>query len=817
MNKEMILVVDDSVVSRNILCNILRTKYFVLEASTEKIADTYIKQNTDVLVMVLVSETVNYQAVRRSMNSFIRKKFVPAILLVSSINEGVNAKAKENGFYDLLNKPYVKDIVLARVESFILSCKRDHIDKSEFEVELNSIFAKNEEQVDTAIGSCKINFTKQEICEEQGYIKELIGNEEAGSFSDIIEGLSKSLIKSSKKDFVELFDFKNIKAKYKTETASLQYQALFNYKGKVSFFSFNVLRVSNFDNGDEGALFVINDNTKEYDGSKVQQALFENEFELVTIIDSTNFNVQLVTYKTNVFKFDEGVKETSYEEVARQIAFNYHGQMDKDEVAHKLAKEQVETSLAEFGAYSVVIFSNDERISFFEINFKYLDEFKQKILLSIENVTTQREIDYLTGGYSYHGFLNKCYEEYRKTKKKYAVVFCKCENYRDIIEFVTVDVLVNFLKSFYAYLKRSFLNPYYIGRADQDNIWLFCDIEGIDFTRLNELKNINITQEDKTYSLNLKFGVYKMDRINRINKSYDVDTLCERAKIAEESIKRESQDNYAIFNDTLRNDFIIKSTLLNDIKGAVENDELEVYYQPVYDIAGKNLVAAEALVRWNHPQYGQIAPGLFISTIESNGYISIVDKVVIRKVNQFLQRITDEGYKISVSVNLSRLDFFDNELITMIKDISKEHKGNKFYMNYEVTESYYIDLSNNMSTTLQELRSYGASILLDDFGDGFSSFNALINSSFDIIKIYKGLTDQIETNVISCEAIKSIIFMAHQVGLKVIAEGVENDNQVYFLKSAGCDMIQGFIFGTPIPQDAFYELITKKGVKGKKK
>lgn len=809
MKKNIILVLDDTLIGRNILRNALEGSFFVIEAVNIKQAINLLKQNQDVMSAVLINENFDYEEFIKIDDSLENR--VPVCLIFNSVSELEVKRAKEKGIDDYITKPYIPESILKHIENICLSNKKETFQNNDLAKEYDYFIKGNLEQEKDAFGSFRINFDKQIIENQSGFINDLIVNEKQGyTFKNIITSLANLLIDYDKNEFIELFSYSNIKENYKGKGNKLECKALFKINGFSKYLKISVLNISDEKNGLNTGLFAIFDKTNEYIDNRIQKVLYENEYDLVCVADliTKRVTIKKVNESIDIFQEKDDIPADAF---FRQIASCYVDNNEIESFINKIKPDCVIEELKENRIYNVASFVSDDKMSFYQLSFKYLDNYKEKVLFYIENITAKKELDFVTDGLNYHGFLNRCFEEVKKSNNKYAIIYVNCINYKNIVEYVSVDAIIGFLKSFYDLISKSFLSPLLIGRSSSDNFWLLVDTEKVDFTKLNEFNNVSLSINDNVYYLNLRFGIYKFENSIKKIKSYEIDTFCERAKIAESSIAKGSSDNYLIFNETLRNDFIVKSTILNDIKSAVERKEISVAYQPIYDIDGKKIVSAEALIRWNHHQFGDITPGLFIPVIESTGYISTIDKGVINQVNEFLEELENENIKrVPISVNLSRLDFFDIDLVSLIKNITTSHNKYNFYMNYEVTESYNIDLTNNMTSVLTYLRNNKAQIYLDDFGDGLSSFKSLISSNFDVIKIYKGLVDGIENNKISIESIKAICNMAHQVGLKIIAEGVENEKQLKFLKSCKVDYIQGFIYGRPMSKDKFKELLLKR-------
>ncbi len=246
--------------------------------------------------------------------------------------------------------------------------------------------------------------------------------------------------------------------------------------------------------------------------------------------------------------------------------------------------------------------------------------------------------------------------------------------------------------------------------------------------------------------------------------------------------------------------------LLNDLPRALERHELEVYYQPKYDIRPEKpkLASAEALVRWKHPELGMIAPEDFIALFEKSGQISILDNYVWKEAARQIADWRDRCHiSLPVSVNLSRVDVFDPELIGTLDGILAKNGLKPGDMKLEVTESAYTENAEQLIRVINELRTKGYEIEMDDFGSGYSSLNMLSSLPVDVLKMDIDFIRNIERNEKDLRLVELIIDIARYLKVPVVAEGVETENQLKLLKDAGCDLVQGYYFSRPLPAAEF--------------
>ena len=282
------------------------------------------------------------------------------------------------------------------------------------------------------------------------------------------------------------------------------------------------------------------------------------------------------------------------------------------------------------------------------------------------------------------------------------------------------------------------------------------------------------------------------------------------------NMSRGSMNNpLIIFDQTLRERELYEQRLLNDLRRALDSFEFEVYYQPKYDIQSEppRLVSAEALIRWQHPELGMVAPGDFIPLFERNGKIEEVDKYVWAEAARQVARWRAQfGVTIPVSVNLSRVDVFDPQLECILDGILSQNGLEHDALKLEVTESAYIENADHVIQVVRSLRRKGYIVEMDDFGTGYSSLNMLSTMPIDVLKMDRTFIQNIENSEKDIQLVALILGLAKNMNVPVIAEGVETERQLQKLKQLGCTLVQGYYFSRPLhPAEFETELLTKMG------
>ena len=311
-------------------------------------------------------------------------------------------------------------------------------------------------------------------------------------------------------------------------------------------------------------------------------------------------------------------------------------------------------------------------------------------------------------------------------------------------------------------------------------------------------------QIEKNYDIVLSMGIYLID-----NENFNIDSAIDRAVLTKKSVKGKHSKLYAIYDDKMREKIIRDQHLENLMEKALEREEFKVYYQPKYDSNSCELAGAEALVRWYNEEEGMIYPNEFIPLFESNGFITILDKYMFDHVCRDIKNWLEAGYSVvPVSVNLSQLQLYNSGFIDEYKEIIEKYDIPPEYVQLELTETTLFSKISTMNEIIDNLHSIGFKILMDDFGTGYSSLNMLKNVKVDVLKLDKSFVDDIgETkgNIV----VSSIVSLGQLLNMKIVAEGVETQEQFEFLRDIFCDEIQGYYFSKPIPKIEYEKLLTK--------
>ena len=281
-------------------------------------------------------------------------------------------------------------------------------------------------------------------------------------------------------------------------------------------------------------------------------------------------------------------------------------------------------------------------------------------------------------------------------------------------------------------------------------------------------------------------------------------TLLKKADAAMYHSKRKGRNAFQLYTAEDEQQAIERLTLESSLRRALERGEFILYYQPQLSLSSCQVESYEALLRWQHPEYGLVSPIHFIPLLEETGMIIDVGKWVLQTACAQEKKNQQAGHSAKkVAVNISILQFRQKDFIQMVEHTLKNTRLAPQYLELEVTEGVLIDDIDETAAKLQELHSMGISLSIDDFGTGYSSMNYLRRLPFDLLKIDRSFVNEITTNSEDGAIIAAIITLAHSIGLEVVAEGVETMEQLQFIDKLSCDSIQGYLCSPPLPADSF--------------
>lgn len=419
-------------------------------------------------------------------------------------------------------------------------------------------------------------------------------------------------------------------------------------------------------------------------------------------------------------------------------------------------------------------------------------------------------VDEVTGGYSFAKFFKEAELLLPETDKKTAIVSMDIDGFKYFNDMFGYGEGNDLLRYIWQEVKAS-LNEGEIlahGVADTFIFLLRLDTREELLWRINDLclhLNNYITKSGQVYKLSLSMGIYEVD-----GETDDIVSMADRAYIARQTIKNKGDTAWAFYDGAVRDKLLHEKEIESQMEKALAEGEFIAYYQPKYSTKEQKLIGAEALVRWRRSDGIIVPPYQFVPLFERNGFINKVDRYMFELVCRQQMRWLKQGLiPVPISVNMSRMCLYDPHIVDEYIGVLNGSGLSAAYIKLELTESAFFENISIMNNVIEALHKVGIKVLMDDFGTGYSSMMMLKNVAIDVLKLDKSFVDDIGDDR-SEKIISNIIYLAHSLQIEVTAEGVETAAQFEFLKSVGCDYIQGYYFGKPQPAEDFAALLQKE-------
>lgn len=311
---------------------------------------------------------------------------------------------------------------------------------------------------------------------------------------------------------------------------------------------------------------------------------------------------------------------------------------------------------------------------------------------------------------------------------------------------------------------------------------------------------------DKFPSFNIwiKVGGYVLKEGDDIQRAVNF------ANYAVDEIRKTSENTCNFYDKTMHEHVLMQKEIEKDMWGALEHEEFVPYYQPKYNIETKELIGAEALVRWNHPKKGMLSPGVFIPVFETNHFIIQVDFYIFECVCRFIKSLMAEGKKLfPISSNFSRLHLNRPDFVERLMQIVNRYQIPTEFLEIEITETVATEDIELLLEAVKQLKANRFLVSIDDFGSGYSSIQLLYKLPIDVLKLDKAFVDNEDVSELEAELVDSIISVSLKNGIQVICEGVETQEQEEFVRKHNCIYVQGFLYSRPVPDGDFRELLSK--------
>ena len=537
----------------------------------------------------------------------------------------------------------------------------------------------------------------------------------------------------------------------------------------------------------------------------ISKVLLQDKYRMIAVLD---IQEKTVFVRKHTFDDMELVcdQPLEYREFIEKLCEHRVEKKDRDWFVTSTRLDYMEENLQMAGTYSLTVY-NEERGAE-RYTYRWLDKEYREVLIAVEDRTVEMEKDPLTGYLNRSGFLRKTEHILKKNADQYqfAVIYFNIRKFsglNDVYGYANGDKII---RSYMDRIQNSVLRPLALGRVSADRFHALVDVKNLELSELGKLLQYPVRIRGEQVEIYGRCGIYYIPE----HCDLEVSQMCDLAKMAKNKISNQYMQPYELYQEDMKTEYGQKNLALLNLEKALEQEEFVVCYHPVVDGQTGEIVSAEALVRWNSSGAEPMVPSVFVPELEDSGYITKLDTYIDQTVHRFQEeRYCQEKRMVPVAVNLSRMDLMDERMTERIFTEIQETKVPKQYFRYEIIESAYTIISTQGEEFLESLRQQGVQIFLDDFGTGVSTFETVRDYTFDALKLNMGFVKKIGKDQKSDAIVVSIIDLAHRMGMKVVAEGIENQQQSDFLRAHGCDYLQGFYYYKPMSAEEFSKLLDK--------
>lgn len=638
---------------------------------------------------------------------------------------------------------------------------------------------------------------------------------------DILYRCEHVIVESERNRFLEFYDLERLLISFETGHANeqIEYQ-LYDENGNIHYVSSLIIPKST----DLKQLLVY---IKNIDQRK-KMALMEEEKRLLELRQEEDARYRVLAEQAGTYLF-EWNKMTNKTYVDAKIKQRYAGNYDgrdifkiwkEDGVIHNddLDKLNIFMRPKEVGGLRTETIVRLKRSDSNEYAWCQLSLNKirvggeiQRILGTLNDisgevkahleVSYQNHFDSLTGVFKIEKFVTYVSDVFREYPMgKFAIVVMDINRFKvvnDVYGWETGDNLLRHVASTIAKKLKIYDS---LCRFNGDVFVLFLQYTNVeDIVNLIRDVSAEISDNFLDYKVTLGYGVYLIQDI-----SLSIMQMIDMASLALKTVKGSYIQNFAFYDDRLRQQILQEDELENEMMQALNDGMFKMYLQPKVNMKTNVLQGAEALIRWEHPERGRIYPDVFLPLFEKNGFVVEIDRYIWKEACKQLQKWQQAGEPmIPISVNISRMNIYRPDFYDYIIQLAKEYDIPHRYLELELTESVFLEHPEELYVQLQRLRDLGFRLSLDDFGSGYSSLGMLKDVPIDVLKIDRTFLMETVNTEKGQTIIKFVVCLANKLNLEVVAEGVENLEQIAFLKECGCAIAQGYYYSKPISVDEF--------------
>lgn len=551
---------------------------------------------------------------------------------------------------------------------------------------------------------------------------------------------------------------------------------------------------------------------------QIGKKMIAEDFEAMGLIDPESgcvYGIKALGDRYVTIKYLGNAQQIDYNDAALQSLKKALAKQDFEEVKDAVRLSTVKKALETEKEYSVTIHENmgSETVHYYKISYSYLDERRESIVLSCEDITNilQSKMDVLTGLYNSTGFHEKVDEWLKKNPgRKYRLLRYNIDGFKNINGTFGFSTGNKLLQNIGAYMRKYSNENSIAGRLNSDHFVRFCAAEEPSAELYYEYFRIALANSELNYPVSVHIGVYDL-----CEEGCDSYSMSYKAHLAQQSVKGNYSKAIAYYQKGMMQSTREEQQLLGEVERAIDEKQFELWFQPQYDYEEKKIVGAEALVRWRHPTRGLLMPGTFVPLLEQSKQITMLDHAVWEQAAEYIKESMNCGLTVPIAVNVSQVDICNSNVCEKLIAIVRKYDIPPALLHVEITESAFVNDAAKLTEEVSGLKKAGFTVEMDDFGVGYSSLGSLMNMDIDILKIDRKLVSEIESGEQkSLDILKAVVQMAHTLNITPIAEGVEEKSQADYLSQIGCRYMQGFYFSKPVEKEAFEALLSRAETDG---
>ncbi|MDJ0836314.1 MAG: EAL domain-containing protein [Acidobacteriota bacterium] len=408
-------------------------------------------------------------------------------------------------------------------------------------------------------------------------------------------------------------------------------------------------------------------------------------------------------------------------------------------------------------------------------------------------------------------FLNKSHARARRRGARYAVMFLDLANFKEINDKQGHQIGDQVLTEVAGRLRQTLRKGDVIARMSGDQFTILVESHqdprhgAVIAEKVISVLSEPVLIENRRIAISTKVGIATYPEAGD-----NPESVLQNADVALMRAKQDRNTDFHFFTSRMNEEAREQRNLERDLILALENNEFELFFQPQLDLRSQHVVGAEALLRWRHPTMGLVSPGRFLPLANETGLILPIGEWVLKAaLTQYSQWDHNANRPLRMGVNISGRQFNESGVLELLDQMLQRTGIDPSFIELELTEEVMINRDAKSLDILRGLRDIGVNIAIDDFGTGYSSLSYLKDFPLDTLKIDRSFIERVSDNERDAIITRTIIGLAHDLGLKVVAEGVENQDQLPFLRSLRCDEVQGYFFSKPLPADQFWEYLRR--------